>query len=421
MKFITKIHGKTYDLTNFNHPGGEIPLYLVDKQDGTALFESYHPVSDRSMINKILSKYEIEDDNSIPEKQIYDFTKFNENPFVKEVREKVYDYFKNLANENNCTMIEATKMLKWKVSENYILFSLLFFSMYQLYNGSLFALFLAPFFHFLFMVNNWHDAGHFALLVNKKIEYLIMPFLLALHPPYSWYNGHTRNHHCYTNVIGLDQDLDEYITSPKNDNTSQKSLINNFLDIFQIPKIILIKLLFSNNENDILNIDTKQKYILQLLIHVLLKISFFVGILSLQPCNYYSVFFRIIKMIVYYIVQLILFAICTKINHVHEENFTQHTNFYIHQILTSSNTCSSSHLTRILTGGLNCQIEHHLFPSINSCHLPELAKIIRPICEKHNIQYNESRSIYEAFSDTIKTIKKINPLSASKYNLKKII
>lgn len=30
MKIITKIHGKNYDLTNFKHPGGVIPIYLAD-------------------------------------------------------------------------------------------------------------------------------------------------------------------------------------------------------------------------------------------------------------------------------------------------------------------------------------------------------------------------------------------------------
>ena len=29
----TKIHGKTYDLTNFNHPGGITPLHLINKND----------------------------------------------------------------------------------------------------------------------------------------------------------------------------------------------------------------------------------------------------------------------------------------------------------------------------------------------------------------------------------------------------
>ena len=131
MKIITKIHGKKYDLTNFDHPGSLIPLYLINKRDGTALFESYHPVSDRRMINKILYRYEIKDDNSINEQQVYDFNNFNENPFVKELREKVYNYFKNLADKNNCSIIESTKMSPYKYLENIFLLLLLYF----LHNG----------------------------------------------------------------------------------------------------------------------------------------------------------------------------------------------------------------------------------------------------------------------------------------------
>jgi len=59
----TRIHGKMYDLTKFNHPGGIIPLYLIENNDGTCLFESYHPVSNRESLLKILEKYEINDDN----------------------------------------------------------------------------------------------------------------------------------------------------------------------------------------------------------------------------------------------------------------------------------------------------------------------------------------------------------------------
>ena len=52
MAIITKIHGKMYDLTNFNHPGGKMPIYLIMNKDGTCLFESYHPVSNRQMLKK---------------------------------------------------------------------------------------------------------------------------------------------------------------------------------------------------------------------------------------------------------------------------------------------------------------------------------------------------------------------------------
>ena len=52
----TKIHGKLYNLTNFKHPGGIIPLHLINGEDSTCLFETYHPVSNRNLLNKILSK-----------------------------------------------------------------------------------------------------------------------------------------------------------------------------------------------------------------------------------------------------------------------------------------------------------------------------------------------------------------------------
>ena len=83
---------------------------------------------------------------------------------------------------------------------------------------------------------------------------------------------------------------------------------------------------------------------------------------------------------------------------------------YKHQIITAYNVSPSSHFMRFLTGGLNCQIEHHLFPSVNSCHLPALSKIIKPLCKKYNIKYNESPSLLLTLYDTYKTIQNIHTI-----------
>jgi len=115
-----------------------------------------------------------------------------------------------------------------------------------------------------------------------------------------------------------------------------------------------------------------------------------------------------------------LFLIFTQINHIHENNFTFSNQFYRHQVITSHNLSQESFIMRILSGGLNCQIEHHLYPSVNSCHLPALAKIIKPLCIKYNIDYNESPSLYQSVIDTIHTIKKLNPKTTSDFNFKKI-
>ena len=49
------------------------------------------------------------------------------------------------------------------------------------------------------------------------------------------------------------------------------------------------------------------------------------------------------------------------------------------RIITATNIKTDSYIMRILSGGLNYQIEHHLFPSVNSCHLSEISKIVKNV------------------------------------------
>ncbi|GAB5037892.1 delta 5 fatty acid desaturase [Nannochloropsis oceanica] len=57
------IHGKAYDLAPFisTHPGGEHALLLARGRDGTSLFESYHPFSQKP--KEILKKYIVQNPN----------------------------------------------------------------------------------------------------------------------------------------------------------------------------------------------------------------------------------------------------------------------------------------------------------------------------------------------------------------------
>lgn len=42
---------------------------------------------------------------------------------------------------------------------------------------------------------------------------------------------------------------------------------------------------------------------------------------------------------------------------------------------------------RITNGGLNYQIEHHLFPRMSHAHYSLIAPVVREVCEKHNVAY----------------------------------
>ena len=63
--------------------------------------------------------------------------------------------------------------------------------------------------------------------------------------------------------------------------------------------------------------------------------------------------------------------------------------WYKHQIITSSNHGVNSYFHTLFSGGLNYQIEHHLFPNINHCHYPYIQPIVKKICKKYNVEYKE--------------------------------
>jgi linoleoyl-CoA desaturase len=72
--------------------------------------------------------------------------------------------------------------------------------------------------------------------------------------------------------------------------------------------------------------------------------------------------------------------------------------FAIHQIATTANFATESKLVTWLVGGLNFQIEHHLFPRIAHVHYPEVSKIVRQVCLERGIPYVEHKTTFKAIA-----------------------
>ena len=60
----------------------------------------------------------------------------------------------------------------------------------------------------------------------------------------------------------------------------------------------------------------------------------------------------------------------------------------IHEMRTTSNFAHSNKLLQAYIGGLNYQIEHHLFPQVCSIHYPEIGKIVREVAARYDIPYH---------------------------------
>ena len=61
----------------------------------------------------------------------------------------------------------------------------------------------------------------------------------------------------------------------------------------------------------------------------------------------------------------------------------------VHQIKTTANFATKNPVVSWLVGGLNFQIEHHLFPKISHVHYPAISKIIRQACQEYGLVYIE--------------------------------
>ncbi|MDK2124900.1 fatty acid desaturase family protein [Parachitinimonas caeni] len=59
-----------------------------------------------------------------------------------------------------------------------------------------------------------------------------------------------------------------------------------------------------------------------------------------------------------------------------------------HQLRTTANFAPGSRLVNFYTGGLNHQVEHHLFHKMSHVHYPAISRIVRDTCREFGIVYH---------------------------------
>lgn len=74
------------------------------------------------------------------------------------------------------------------------------------------------------------------------------------------------------------------------------------------------------------------------------------------------------------------------------------------QILTTCNFATKNVFLRWFVGGLNFQIEHHLFPNVSHVHYPAIQQIVQKTCREYELPYNEYGTIKESITSHIQTL-----------------
>ncbi|WP_256012285.1 fatty acid desaturase family protein [Desertivirga xinjiangensis] len=79
----------------------------------------------------------------------------------------------------------------------------------------------------------------------------------------------------------------------------------------------------------------------------------------------------------------------------------------VHQIRTTANFATNCKMTSWFLGGLNFQVEHHLFPRISHVHYPHINKLVKQTCSEFNVPYTEFPTVLKAFGSHLSHIRKL--------------
>src|SRR5690349_20016939 len=106
----------------------------------------------------------------------------------------------------------------------------------------------------------------------------------------------------------------------------------------------------------------------------------------------------IVGYLVTFAVQGIILSVIFQMAHVvegptfptlNEETMKIENTVVLHQLETTANFSTRSPIMYWFTGGLIFQIEHHLLPKVSHVHYCKISKLVKNLCKKYNVKYNE--------------------------------
>jgi fatty acid desaturase len=248
-----------------------------------------------------------------------------------------------------------------------------------------------------------HDAGHRQLFRSRRANDLagLVHANVLVGVSFHWWVGKHNRHHSNPNHEELDPDISITALAFTADQASSKHGLIRLIARYQawlfFPLLLLEAAhLHLASIKDILGRSGRANAIggLLLLTHVAAYLTAL--LLVLTP----------LQAVAFIVVQQGLFGLylgCAFApNHKGMPTLTEadQLDFLRRQVLTSRNV-RGSWLVDLVLGGLNYQIEHHLFPNMPRPNLRRAQPLIRAFCERHGLDYTEA-SLFGSYAEAVR-------------------
>jgi linoleoyl-CoA desaturase len=341
------------------------------------------------------------------------------NKFYQSLKASVDEYFeaKQVKKTGDWRLFAKTIILVGGVVAIY--FALLFFKIPTVPAILLCALFgyLSACIGFAVM----HDANHGSYSPNTRFnDFLGMSANALGASSYFWKQKHNIIHHTYTNVDGIDDDIAK---SPIIRHCESQKWVpaHKIQHLYMFPAYCLSSIfwIFIMDFTKYFGrkIYTTDAWKLSLKNHIIFWLTkvWYVAIYIVIPVSVWGWGAWAVGYLVMNAVMGITLSLVFQLAHVVENtefesvplDETKHleTAWAEHQLKTTSNFAMGNKVISWFVGGLNYQIEHHLFPRVSHVHYPAISKIVMEKCKEYNLPYNKYDTMSEAVASHYKVMK----------------
>ncbi|HEY9221133.1 MAG TPA: acyl-CoA desaturase [Lutibacter sp.] len=272
-------------------------------------------------------------------------------------------------------------------------------------------------------MNVMHDSNHESFSSKKWVNKIMgsSMYILAGNV-YNWKVQHNVLHHSFTNIHGHDEDIDagRIIRFSKNAKWLQVHKFQKYYSIFlyglltinwaittdfiQMRKYLKRKLSYGKFPNPATEwstlIVTKLVYYFMWIVLPLLvlDIAWWKVLIGFFVMHYTA------GMILSVVFQLAHVVPNTEMPLPDKEGNLEHT-WAVHQLYTTSNFAPANKFISWYTGGLNHQVEHHIFPHISHIHYGKIAKIVKETALEYDLPYNEYKTFQKAIVEHFNQLK----------------
>ena len=351
------------------------------------------------------------------------FTAQNKKEFIIELREKVTNYFdqNGISGYGNMNLFVKTAFML-----------LLYFSPYFLMLTGVIDSFAGVLLCWIIMgvgkagvgMAVMHDANHRSYSHNKWVNVWMGNTLYLLGgSPVTWQYQHNTLHHGFTNIEGYDEDIDPGSLlrfSPHKPLLKIHKyqhiyawILYGLMTLSWITTKDFRQLIQYKKEGGLSsNTSAAQLWITLIVTKLMYYVAFMLVPILILPFAWYwvIVFFLVMHYTSGFLLTVIFqtaHVVPTSAYPLPDRDDTLENNWAVHQLYTTSDFAPQSRIFSWFIGGLNYQVEHHLFPNISHVHYKKISKLVKEIADKYNLPYFVQPTFFKALWEHGRMLKKL--------------